>query len=117
MNSASMTNLGARRDQYFSLRNRGVITDAEVSNAFIQLLTDAPDDESALSICTCLPRWFGNVFSELLKDLSETKFYRRSYGIGDSRTSEGVHRDALRQQEMLLRIVPRIQAILQSADG
>jgi hypothetical protein len=117
MISASLTTLCARRDKYFSLRDRGMITDTEVSSAFIELLTDAADDKSALSLCTGLPVWFEKVLSESLEDMSKTKFYRRSFGIGDSRTPEEVHRDALRQQELLLRIVPGIRGILQSTDG
>jgi hypothetical protein len=99
------------------MRNRGVITDAETSNAFIDLLTDAPDDETALKLCVGLPEWFCKVFSESLDELSTMQFYRRRFGIGDSRTPEEVNRDALRQQELLLRLVPKIQTILQSATG
>ena len=108
------TYLTARRNRYFSARDRGIITDAETAQAFIDLLSDASDDDSALNLCVDLPAWFRDVLIESLDDLSKTEFYRRSFGIGDSRTPEEVHRDALRQQELLLRLVPKIRAKLQS---
>ena len=99
------------------MRDRGILTDAETSNGFIHLLTDAPDDESALNLCVCLPTWFCEVLSKSLDELSTMKFYRREFLIGDSRTPEEVHGDALWQQELLLRLAPRIQTILRSASG
>jgi len=109
--------LCARRDKYISMRVRGFITDSEVADAFIRLLSDAPDDESALNLCEGLPDWFREVFGQSLEELSAMNYYRRSFGIGDSRTSDEVHRDALRQQKLLVRLAPRIRTILLTTGG
>lgn len=107
------TSLIARRNKCLSLRDRGVITDAELANAFFRLLADAPDDHSALCLCENLPLWCRGLLCNALEDLSTTGFYRRSFGVGDSRSPEEVHRDALLQQELLARLAMPLKSILQ----
>jgi hypothetical protein len=78
----------------------------------MDLLVEAENDNVRLQLCTDLPEWFRVAFIEQLEDLAETDFYRRSFGIGDTRTEEQVHRDALRQQELLRRLAAKIIELL-----
>jgi hypothetical protein len=101
------------RDNYVQLYERGLTTASECSNALLSLLVESPNDEICLELCAGLPGWYRTAFLTLLDDFATSDYYRRSFGIGDARTEEQVHHDALHQQELLRRLVLRMKDVLQ----
>lgn len=99
-----------RRERLFSKYDKGILTKSEVVLSFVDLLADAPNDESAVQLCIDLPSWFSVAFRDAINAMAQTDFYARTFGIGDMRTSEEVHQDALRRQTILVRLAPRIMA-------
>lgn len=111
-----MTELGElerRRDKYFSSYKRGLITEGETVTSFIQLLSEAPDDASALSLCADIPDWFRRALLEALTEMAGADYYFRTFGFEDRRTREEVHCDALQRQRVLLRLVPQMLTMLE----
>jgi len=104
------------RDKYIQGFERGLTTASECSHALLSLLVDAQDDEVRQQLCAELPEWLRAAFLDLLDDFEATNYYRRSFGIGDTRTKEQVHVDALRQQEMLQRLAPEFRNLLVRKD-
>ncbi len=100
------------RDKYCRGFERGIVTASEGSQALLSLLVDAQDDGTCLPLCTELPEWLCTSFLDLLDDLETTDYYRRSFGICDTRPKDQVHADALCQQEMLRRLTPEIRNLL-----
>jgi hypothetical protein len=82
---------------------------------FVELLTQAPDEETALMLSVELPPWFQTKLREFLDALAPRQYYYRWSAMGDIRTREEAHHDSLRHQEALLKFAPKISAILESA--
>lgn len=101
------------KQKYFSGYERGIVTASEFTNALIELMLDAENDETCLDLCSDLPEWSRKAFLDRLEALEKMDFYCRSFGIGDMRTEQQVHSDALRQQELLRRLASKIRNILQ----
>lgn len=112
MRKSDLETLLKWRDKYCHGFDRGIVTASEGSQALLSLLVDAPDDGTCMKLCTELPEWLRASFLDLLDDYETTDYYRRSFGIGDTRTKDEVHADALDQQEMLRRLAPEIRNLL-----
>ena len=99
--------------KYVDGYDRGILASTECANGLLDLMGQAPDDATALALCETLPIWLSDAFRQLLNDYQTTDFYRRSFGIGDTRTNNQIHDDALRQQETLHRLSSAIRNMLQ----
>lgn len=106
--------LKIQRQKYCSRYDRGAVTETECTIALIELMLDAENDATCVELCSDLPEWFRKAFLVRLESLEKMDFYCRSFGIGDMRTEQQVHADALRQQELLRRLMPRIRNVFES---
>ena len=107
-----MSTLFDRRQKYCSGHDRGIMTANECAMALVELMLDADDDTTRRELCSELPEWFRIAFLERLETMEQMDFYCRSFGIGDARTPEQVHADALRQQDLMRELTPRIRIVL-----
>ena len=105
-------NLCDRRDNLFANFDRGIITESEISNAFVALMLDADDDAAALDLCDSLPDWFRVSFRKWLTELADRDYAYRWFGIGDTRTPEQVAADSKRHQDVLSRLGPAVLGLL-----
>ena len=107
-----MKTLLERRQKYCSGYDRGIMTANECAMALVDLIIDADDDQVRIDLLAELPDWYRIAFLERIDAMEQMDFYCRSFGIGDSRTPEQVHNDALRQQELLRKLAPQIRGLL-----
>ena len=101
-----------RRDRLFASYDRGIITESEVSSAFVALMLDADDDGAALDLCDSLPEWFRGTLRTQLTKLANRDYAYCSFGIGDQRTPEQIAADSKRHQEILSRLGPAVLSLL-----
>ena len=107
-----MSALLKRLQKYCSGYDRGIMTANECAMALVDLMIDADDDQTRLALLAELPDWYRIAFLKRIDAMEQTDFYCRSFGIGDPRTPEQVHNDALRQQELLRHLAPQIRVLL-----
>jgi hypothetical protein len=85
--------------------DRGIITPHEFALQILDLLVAGdPSPEEIAQAFAEVPHAMMPTMKSELHEFADADFYRRTFGIGDSRTEAQVHADALARQAPLRRI-------------
>ena len=95
-----------RLDKLVVEYHQGRLTKSDVHISLIELMLEAPDDNSALGLCDSLPGSIRVSFRDWLVMMVGNDFKSRWFGIGDTRTVEVVESDKENPQAFLRRIGP-----------
>ncbi len=85
----------------FSLYDRGVITITEIEIRFFTCLTQVAHESQLTALCRHVPTEIQEHLSVKLSALAETDYYQRWFAMGDIRSTEQIHQDALDHQAAL----------------
>ena len=91
--------------RYAAHYDRGILTPNEFAHQIFDLLVAAdPSSEEIGEAFAEIPDAMMATMKSELHELADADFYRRTFGIGDTRTEAEVHADALGRQAPLRRI-------------
>lgn len=91
--------------RYSAHYHRGILTPHEFALQIFDLLVAAdPSPEEIAEVFAEVPDAMMPTMKSQLHEFADTDFYRRTFGIGDTRTEAQVHADALARQAPLRRI-------------
>lgn len=91
--------------RFSSLYDRGILTGHEFANELLHLyaVSNVSDDDIK-AVFGIVPDEMMQILQRELHNLADGDFYRRTFGSGDTRTEDEVHRDALAGQPRLRRV-------------
>ncbi len=85
--------------------DRGLLTAHEFVNQLFDLCAESnASNQDIAAAFGVVPDEMMHTLQAELHELANGDFYRRSFGIGDSRTEDEVHADALARQPVLRRV-------------